>query len=92
MEPISRLHASSSLSESFDSLPMDRQNAYDGEYEYWVVVKESGKRTEESSFEREHAKLTKAVLFLLFRRFCLTFIIYFDLQYSAASSIRRGQH
>lgn len=37
-----------------------RQNAYDGEMEYWVVLKETGKRLEESSFEREHSKRMKA--------------------------------
>ena len=41
-------------------------HGYDGEFEYWVVVKESGKRTEGSSFEREHAKLTKAGFFVIF--------------------------
>lgn len=38
-----------------------RRNAYDGEMEYWVVVKETGKRTEESSYEEEHRKRQKVL-------------------------------
>lgn len=45
--------------ESGSLLPC-RRNAYDGELEYWVVVKEMGKRTEESSYEQEHSKRQKA--------------------------------
>ena len=33
-----------------------RTNAYDGEEEFWVTVKETGKRTEETSFEEQHLK------------------------------------
>ena len=39
-----------------------RRNAYDGEEEFWVVVRESGKRTEESSWEHQHQKRQKARL------------------------------
>ncbi|CAL1147192.1 unnamed protein product [Cladocopium goreaui] len=36
-----------------------RRNSYDGELEFWVVTKETGKRTEESSYEEEHKKRQK---------------------------------
>ena len=42
--------------------PPCRRNSYDGELEYWVVLKESGKRTEESSYEEEHTKRQKACI------------------------------
>ena len=37
-----------------------RRNSYDGEMEFWVVLKETGKRTETSSYEHEHSKRMKA--------------------------------
>lgn len=42
------------------SLPQCRRNAYDGELEYWVVLRETGKRTEQSSYEHLHQKRQKA--------------------------------
>ena len=38
-----------------------RRNSYDGELEYFVVLRESGKRQEESSYEEEHRKRAKAL-------------------------------
>ena len=43
-------------------IPPGRRNGYDGEFEYWVVVKETAKRTEESSYEEEHRKKVKAYM------------------------------
>ena len=43
-------------------IPPGRRNGYDGEFEYWVVVKETAKRTEESSYEEEHRKKVKAYI------------------------------
>lgn len=40
----------------------DRSNQYDGQQEYWIVTRESGKRTEESSMEKKHTKEEKASL------------------------------
>ena len=37
-----------------------RRNAYDQELEFWVTIRETGKRTEESSYEHEHSKRQKA--------------------------------
>lgn len=37
-----------------------RRNAYDGEMEYFVVVKETARSTEESSYEHQHSKRMKA--------------------------------
>ncbi|CAL1147448.1 unnamed protein product [Cladocopium goreaui] len=37
-----------------------RRNAYDGEMEFFVVVRETAKRTEESSYEHEQSKRMKA--------------------------------
>lgn len=37
-----------------------RNNMYDGIPEFWVVVKETGKRTETQSYERSHTKQSKA--------------------------------
>ena len=39
-----------------------RRNAYDGELEYWVIIKETGKRTEESSYEEQRTKKQKAYM------------------------------
>ena len=36
---------------------------YDGIPEFWVVVRETGKRTETQSFERNHTKQSKAPWF-----------------------------
>ena len=44
----------------FVQIPPGRRNGYDGEFEYWVVVKETAKRTEESSYEEQHRKTSKA--------------------------------
>ena len=38
-----------------------RRNSYDGEMEYFVVVKETARSTEESSYEHQHTKRMKAV-------------------------------
>jgi hypothetical protein len=37
-----------------------RRNSYDGEMEFFVVVRETAKRTEESSYEHEQSKRMKA--------------------------------
>ncbi|CAJ1435983.1 unnamed protein product, partial [Effrenium voratum] len=37
-----------------------RNNQYDGEPEFWVIVKESGARKEESSYEEMHQKQQQA--------------------------------
>ena len=42
----------------------ERQNEYDGEDEYWVTVKESGKKTESTSYEELHQKESEAITFL----------------------------
>ena len=44
---------------NFKFLPL-RKNMYDGIPEYWVVVKETGKRTESQSFEEFQQKQSKA--------------------------------
>lgn len=38
----------------------DRRNKYNGEMEYWVVTKETGKRTDQASYEEENRKRQKA--------------------------------
>lgn len=38
-----------------------RKNLYDNEEEYWVVLKETGKRKEEQSFEEIHKRQKKAI-------------------------------
>ena len=43
-----------------DLLPSVRNNAYDGVQEFWVIVRESGKKTTESSYEEIHARASKA--------------------------------
>ena len=35
---------------------------YDGEPEYWIIIKETGKRTEMQSHEKIHSKQSKAHL------------------------------
>lgn len=37
-----------------------RRNVYDGEIEYWVTVRETGKRKEETSMEQTHTKEEEA--------------------------------
>ena len=37
-----------------------RNNAYDGVQEFWVTIRESGTKTEETSYEESHQKTTKA--------------------------------
>ena len=37
-----------------------RRNVYDGEIEYWVTVRETGKRKEETSMEVTHTKEEEA--------------------------------
>ena len=37
-----------------------RRNVYDGELEYWVTVRETGKRREESSMEKSHTREEEA--------------------------------
>ena len=44
----------------FPLLYLWRRNAYDGELEFFVVLSEKAKRTEESSYEEEHRKRQKA--------------------------------
>lgn len=39
---------------------MDRQNEYDNEDEFWVTVKESGKKTESHTYEELHQKEMEA--------------------------------
>ena len=44
-------------------LPMQsfwRRNAYDEQWEYWVVVRETGKRTAESTWEQQHTREKQA--------------------------------
>ena len=52
-----------------DLLPSVRNNAYDGVQEFWVIVRESGKKTTESSYEEIHAKASKAPI-IFCRRPC----------------------
>ena len=45
----------------YDFIPSQcRRNSYDGEMEYWVTLRETAKRTEESSYEEQHRKRMKA--------------------------------
>lgn len=48
----------------YSHLHGDRQNEYDGEDEFWVTVKESGKKTESTSYEELHQKESEAITFL----------------------------
>ena len=43
-----------------------RKNEYDGETEYWVRVKETGRRMEKEKFETRHEK-TEEVVVLSFK-------------------------
>ena len=50
----------SPISLCFTMFYLWRRNAYDGELEFFVVLSEKAKRTEESSYEEEHRKRQKA--------------------------------
>ena len=39
---------------------LDRKNQYDGEEEYWVTIRETGKKTESLSYEEVHQKEEEA--------------------------------
>ena len=49
------------------NIPLLRHNMYDGSEEFWVVVKEKGKRQESASFEEIHEKNGKAWLSYMVR-------------------------
>ena len=40
----------------------DRRNEYDGEEEFWVTIKETGKKTESTSYEELHQQEKEATL------------------------------
>ena len=48
---------------STDDYLQHRNNIYDSEEEFWVVIKETGKRQESQSFEEMHEKQSKACQF-----------------------------
>ena len=45
--------------------PNERRNEYDGEEEFWVTVKESGKKVESSTYSELHQKESEALLVAL---------------------------
>lgn len=47
-----------------------RHNMYDGSEEFWIVVKETGKREESRSVEEIHKKESKATYVLKLIPFC----------------------
>ena len=42
--------------------PSGRRNEYDGEEEFWVTVKESGKKVESATYSEIHQKESEALL------------------------------
>ena len=62
----------------------ERCNEYDGEEEYWVVLKESGKKTESTTYSETHqkeAEAHKVYTTCTFHEIALTFVAsWFELQ------------
>ena len=42
--------------------PNERRNEYDGEEEFWVTVKETGKKVESATYSEIHQKESEALL------------------------------
>ena len=46
-----------------------RTNAYDGEEEFWVTIRETATKTEEHSWEEEHRKRSQAMVCVSLSKF-----------------------